>query len=331
MADQLANNEEVGQLTYIYRGGRIPRRIRRRVTHVIVHRSVREIETHSFNHCPILTDVDFHDGVDRIALRAFAFCPQLRGVLRLPGVRYIGERAFYACFSISGLEFGDELDFIGSRSFQACSSIEHIHIPSGRIIGWMAFYDCISLPFIDFPEDLESIGFEAFGGCISLRRFGIPLKHNMFRWRNSFNACNSLATINVVGNTQRTVSLLSMDEWRNDMNEEIDRINQLLLEIDNDNQIIPEARGERKSKTISRWFRRTCGRLEYYKAMHKMVVNEGLAIIDLALWTANLQSHPLRREEERTRGRRKRARTERKVTSNAAVVLQNALQFLTLE
>ncbi len=205
------------------------------------------------------------------------------------------------------------------------------HIPSGRIISWRAFYDCVSLPFIDFPEDLEYIGYEAFGGCISLIRFRIPLKQNMFRFSNSFGGCNSLATINVVGNTLRTVSLLSMDEWRNDMNGDIDLINRLLVEIDNDNQIIPEARGDRKSKTISRWMRRTCNRLEYYKAMHKMVVNEGLAILDLALWTANLQSHPLRREEQRTRGRRKRARTERKVTSQAAVVLDNAIQFLTLE
>ncbi len=334
LVQRLPNIEEgvnAPDVTYIYMGGRVPWRIRRRVTHVIVHRSVRTIEAGAFEGCPFLSTVDFHEGVEFIEACAFAVCPQLQGVIRLYGVRQIGNFAFYGCSSISEIEFGDRLELIGFKSFQACSSIERIYIPSIQTIEGMAFYDCVSLLSINLPECLDNIGFAAFEGCISLTHVGIPLKYNILRYPNSFNGCNALTTINVVGNTQRVVSNLLKESWRSDMCAVIDRINQSLLEIDNDNRIIPHSRGIMKSVRISGWMRITFVWLESYKAMHKVIVNECLTIIDLALWASNLQSHPLQREEERTRGRRKRARRERKVTSKMNVIVDNVLPFLKLE
>ena len=115
-----------------------------------------------------------------------------------------------------------------------------------------------------------------------------------------------------------------MESWRNEMNNEINRINQTL----------PTIPTGRISEGIQYWMRSTTERLDHYKAEHKALLKEATTLLELALWKANLDDNgggEGEREGVRTtRGSRKRARKEICVTSGASIVIKNVLPFLQL-
>jgi hypothetical protein len=111
----------------------------------------------------------------------------------------------------------------------SCYSLRDIKIPSVRIIEILgAFLKCKCL-----TDVLEFIGEEAFARCFSLRRISIPLKYDMFTYNyneqryTQFDDCDGLARVDNVGGgaIYKTVSHLSLQSWRNEMNQEINRIN----------------------------------------------------------------------------------------------------------
>ena len=60
-----------------------------------------------------------------------------------------------------------------------------------------------------------------------------------------------------------------------------------------------------------------------------------MTLLELALWKANLDEYeangvPAREGVRVTRGQRKRARKERRITSGANVIIKNVLPFLEL-
>jgi hypothetical protein len=54
------------------------------------------------------------------------------------------------------------------------------------------------------------------------------LKDNIFQGDDVFDYCVNLSTVDVVGGIHKTISSLHMESWRNEMREEIDRINRVL-------------------------------------------------------------------------------------------------------
>ena len=77
--------------------------------------------------------------------------------------------------------------------------------------------------------------------------------------------------------------------------------------------------------------------MEHYKTEHRLLVKEAMALLELALWKANLRENETdeaaaAQEGVRvTRGQRKRARKDRCITSGASIVIKNVLPFLALK
>ncbi len=105
------------------------------------------------------------------------------------------------------------------------------------------------------------------------------------------------------------------------MEEVIDRINQLL----------PTTPANETTEEIRQWMDSVIDRIEQFKAEHHRYVKEAITLLELALWKAKLGEKEENYADGRTtRGRRKRARKERCITSGAEIVIKNVLPFLQL-
>jgi hypothetical protein len=179
----------------------------------------------------------------------------------------------------------------------SCYSLRDIKIPSVRIIEVLgAFLKCKCLTDAEFGTVLELIGEEAFARCFSRRRISIPLKYDMFTYNyneqryTQFDDCDGLARVDVVrgGEIYKTVSHLSLQSWRNEMNQEIKRINQILPTT---------THAQNKAEMIDEWIQPVLRRLEHYKAEHYNLLMGATTLLEtlleLALWKAKLRQTPL--------------------------------------
>ena len=140
-----------------------------------------------------------------------------------------------------------------------------------------------------------------------------------------FNDCPKLTTVDLIGGIHHTVASLHLESWRSEMNNEIDRINQVL-------PTFTPLHKTHKTGEIQRWIRSTFRQLDHYKAEHHQMLKEATTLLELALWKANLDDNGGGEREgvRTTRGSRKRARKEISVTSGASIVIKNVLPFLQL-
>ena len=328
---------------FVYMGGIAPLH----VMNAIIDKSVKEIDDEAFcsgsgsdgdEDNPNLHSVEFHAGVERIGDRALAKCPALRRI-KLPGVAIIGLGAFRVCTGLKDAEFGDKLESIEDFAFYKCSNLKGVTIPSVRWIGPGAFCECTSLTDAEFGEELEEFGLNAFYDCSALRRIAIPLKDDMFDYTThyqshngilatifsytQFDGCTNLSTVELVGGIHETVASLLLEKWRNEMSEEINRINRVL-----------PVTGDDKTDAIRLWIQSVIRNIEHYKTEHKKLLKEATTILELALWKATIDWSDGAIEEELvriTRGKAKRARRERHITSGASIVIKNVLPFLQLK
>ena len=60
---------------------------------------------------------------------------------------------------------------------------------------------------------------------------------------SQFDYCYELTTVDIIGGIHKTISHLSLQSWRNEMNQEINRIN----------QILPSTRAAEKTRVIQEW------------------------------------------------------------------------------
>jgi hypothetical protein len=151
------------------------------------------------------------------------------------------------------------------------------------------------------------------------------LKDNLIIGYEAFCGCHDLVRVDaVVGRIHETISYLHMESWRNEMLEEIDRINQ------------PLPNTQEKTIAIQHWITTVLRRMEHFKSEHQILLNEAMTLLELALWKANLRENVAddaasAQEGVRvTRGQRKRARKDRCITSGASIVIKNVLPFLVL-
>ena len=170
-----------------------------------------------------------HDGIEKIEERAFQDCPSLRRVT-MPGVKVLEKHTFYRCYALTYIECG-KLQIIGDKAFVGCRLLSSTDLRSTKIVGKYAFGACINLINAKFGKELESIGVGAFYNCRSLERITLPLKDGMIIDDSIFQRCEKLNHVNLVGGLHNTFAALLLDGWRNDMNEEIDAINQVLPNI----------------------------------------------------------------------------------------------------
>ncbi len=301
MAD---NADGGGNDVFVYMGGN--QVVPWRVTHIRIHRSVKIIRQRTFRNCISLEAIEMHDGVEIIEGEAFHDCRYLRRI-NLSGVRVIGTKAFWNCKVLEDVEFGDKLLTIGNESFRRCFSLRIVKLPKVRVIGNCAFSNCYDLTDVELSEDLERIENEAFNDCRRLRRIAIPLKDNLLGI-DVFNSCNNLSQVDIVGGIHKTVSSLLPDNWRNEMKDEIGRINQVLPNTDNG-----------KSEAIQRWIPRVLEGIGHYKSEHYALLKDAMMQLELALWDANLPN---------VDAAASRSRHDARVTCGANIIIPHVLSFL---
>jgi hypothetical protein len=311
--------EERDDEIFVYTGGEqvVPNNVRR----VRIDKSVKIIPARAFQLRHSLIYIEFHDGIEIIEGWAFWFCPLLSSI-KLLGVKVIDEGVFNNCSGLTDVEFGDKLETIGYRAFADCTSLRSVTMPSVRTIGEGVFYFCTKLTDLDLPEDLETVGQSAFSHCTSLRRIAMTLKDNIIGM-NVFLYCKNLTMVTLVGGIHKTIASLHLEGWRNDMRQEINRINQDL----------PFTAAREKTAEIQQWIESVIGLIGSYKTEHKVLLKEATTLLELALWKANLDDKEgsiTQQGVRTTRGQRKRARKAICVTSGASIVIKNVLPFLTL-
>jgi hypothetical protein len=264
-----------------------------------------------------------HDGVEIIEKGAFLDCTSLSSI-KLPGVRVVELYAF-AFTGLTDVEFGDKLETIGYGAFYK-TSLRSVKMPTVRDIESEAFKNCDQLTDVEMPE-VERIKDSAFYDCPLLRRIAIPLKDDIFNI-SVFGNCVNLSTVNLVGGIYKTITSLHMESWRNEMVEEIDRINSDLEDTPVDE----------KTETILGWIESVLERIEHYKTEHYMLLKEAMTLLELALWKAKLldekeEAHFLgeKRLKKKTKTDNEAGRNEQRIISGASIVIKNVLPFLTLD
>jgi hypothetical protein len=316
---------------FVYSGGEqeAPRDVRR----VRIAENVDTILARTFINCQQLIDVEGHNKLKKIERGAFSDVeiqqdtgPSLTRVMKMTGLIEIDRYAFCNCHTLSELMEVDKLEIIGYRAFMCCTSLRSVYLPSIRSVGAWAFQNCKALTDVVLGEKLDRIDGSVFWGCTALRRITIPLKDNFrFVANYAFACCDNLSRVDVVGGIHETINSLHLERWRNEMQEEIDRINQTL----------PATLA--KSQAIQQWITSVFGRMENYKREHQIMVKEAMALLELALWKAKLLNETDEKKcniDEVTKKAKidaKAARKEHRVTCGASIAIKNVLPFLALK
>jgi hypothetical protein len=323
----MAEQVEGGDI-FVYLGGE--QEVPFDVTHVRIDRSVKIIPELAFHFRQLLVSVETHDDLEKIEEWAFNYCVSLRGI-KLPGVRIVEEEAFSNCAALSDVEFGDKLETIGEGVFLCCRSLQKIKMPSVRTVGLGAFEYCEQLTDVELPC-VGTMGPRAFTGCPRLCRIAIPLKDNIFpldigcRRFTQFDKCENLTTVDLVEveGIRKTISSLLLERWRDEMNQEINRIN----------QVLPNIHHTEKTIAIRLWIQSVIDRMEHYKAEHSILLKENMTQLELAVWKVKLDENE---EEEDSNVIAKKSkievesvRKERRIMSGASIVIKNVLPFLQL-
>ncbi len=296
---------------FVYMGG--DQQAPRNVTHVRVHKSVKIISRWAFYDCINLVSIEMHDGVEIIEEEAFFLCNSLREV-KLLGVRVIGARAFKNCTALEDVKFGYKLESIGDDAFYQCNSLRNIKLSKIRVIGDGAFCDCKQLTEVELSEDLETVGRAALAYCPRLRRITIPLKDNLLQDNSVFVECDALSQVDLVGGVHKTVSSLFLESWRNEMNDEIDRVNRNLPRY---SLYLPTTNAADKTAAIRRWMERVIRRIQRYKSEHYALLKNNMTQLELTLWKVNLPNIDAAE-----------SRHEARVTCGANIIIPHVLSFL---
>ena len=306
-------------MRYLYRGEEgefIPHE----ATHITVAEDAIFVRARAFIWHRKIIEVILHDNVEKIEESAFAYCISLRRVI-MPGVKEVEHFAFCECKALTDVEW-DKLEIIGRHAFRQCY-LRSINLPSASIVNEKAFSECKLLTEVKFSSQLQRVDKGVFFRCPSLERITLPLNDFIFTYSNNdvFEACHNLVHADLVGGEMHQfIAALQLEEWRNDINEEIDLIN----------QILPNADWVRKTVKISWWISSVITHLDYYEAEHRKLMKEATTLLELALWKANLSGNEGQvKGVPTTRGRRKRARKEIFCEMPGVdVVIKNVLPFL---
>jgi hypothetical protein len=261
-----------------YTGGRVPPD----ATHVIIDESVRVIPADAFSRNRNIVEVICDVNVKKVEKLAFCNCTSLRRVI-MPGVEIVEEHAFNFCEALTDVECG-KLEIIKYAAFRSCTSLRSINLLSAKIVKRAAF-DETALTDAKFGSKLDSIEEIAFVDCPNLERITIPLKDGLITHDSIFQGCANLKHVDLVeGPIHETIAALQLEEWRNDMNEEINSINQILPTVsaggwDDDD----DDEGE-KARAIRLWIRSVLRKVIHYQAEHQRLLDEQVATtLELAL------------------------------------------------
>ena len=251
--------------------------IPRRITHVLIDKALKFVPAEAFYEHPNIEELICHDGVEKIEEFAFRNCPSLRRVI-IPSVKVLEKSAFHVCRALTRIECS-KLEIIGEYAFGGCKSLRSIDLPSIKIVEIYAFGGCTNLENAKFGKELESIGRGVFYYCTSLERISLPLKDGMIAEDSVFRECIRLNQVDLVGGVHETIAAMLVEEWKNEMNEEIDEISQILPNTPAGNF----ADFGRKTQAIRAWISSVLRKYTLNKAEHRRYVNVAAATLKPAL------------------------------------------------
>jgi len=247
--------------------------------------SVRVIPEDAFQWNPNIVEVVCGPDVEKVEGGAFDGCESLRRVI-MPDVEVVERYAFHNCEALTYVECG-KLEIIELSVFQRCNSLRSINLPSARVVRSEAFANCPALTDVTFGSKLEKTFGESsvFMNCRSLERITIPLKDGMLIADDIFTGCDNLKQVDLVeGPIHETIAALQLEEWRNDMYEEINSINQILPTVSAGSGWEDEVAEERdeyedgeKAQAIRTWIRSVLRKVIHYQAEHQRYLNEEIA------------------------------------------------------
>jgi len=250
------------------------------VTRVRIDESVSVIPARAFEGNGNIEEVKCHVDVKTVESHVFRLCPSLRRVI-MPGVEVVEQYAFDGCRALAIVEC-DKLEIIGVCAFNWCESLGSINLPSAKTVKEYAFSDCHALTNVVFGKELESIEGLAFFRCTSLERIAIPLKDDIITDDDIFSGCKNLKHVDLVeGELHETIDALLWEEWKNDMNEEMLSINQILPTTPAGDGAFGDVGGN--AQTVRRWIRAVLHKIIQYKAQHQHVLEEAAATLKLTL------------------------------------------------
>ena len=278
-------------MRYIYRGEE-DEIIPREATHITMGEGVTFVRARAFREHPNIVEVICHEGVEKIEMKAFGYCTSLRRVI-MPGVKIVGEAAFKSCEALTDVECG-KLEIIGVWAFSWCTLLKSINLSSARIVESKAFIDC-SLTTVKFGSKLERMERRAFYRCRFLERITIPLKDGLITEDNIFTGCESLKHVDLVeGELHEIIAALHLEEWINDMNDEIDSINRNLPDASVGSELTgwagvfhyynntEEYFGE-KTRVVRRWIRSVLQKIRLYQGEHRNILDDVATTLQHAL------------------------------------------------
>eukprot|EP00984_Skeletonema_dohrnii_P005524 scaffold1947_cov116-Skeletonema_dohrnii-CCMP3373.AAC.5 len=251
------------------------RRVPHYATHVTVDASVTVIPENAFDGNRNIVEVICDLNVKKVERWTFEDCPSLRRVI-MPGVEVVEPEAFIECEALTDVECG-KLEIIRGGAFHYCNSLGSIDLPSVKIVEGWAFEGCETLTDATFDNKLERIEEGTFVNCYALQRITIPLKDGLITHDNTFSGCANLKQVDLVeGAVHEIIAALQLDEWRNDMYEEINSINQILPTADAGEMNDDDDEGE-KARAIITWIRSVLRKVIHYQAEHQRLLDEEVA------------------------------------------------------
>ncbi len=199
--------------------------------------------------------------------------------------------------------------------------MRRLKFPSVFLIDPLAFDGCVELTDVEFPAWLQRIGSGAFKGCTNLRRIVMPLDVDMIK-DEVFDGFENLTTVELVGEIHEIIPYLSLECWRDAVNEEIDYIN----------QVLPDTPADEKAGEIRAWMESVKEVYEDYKAEHFCWVEDVTTLLELALWKIKFGSSGWSSNDrgQRERAQKEMRRQEKSVTSGASVVIKHVVSFIEL-
>ena len=277
----LAAEQEQHHLSYIYQGGEQQQRpiidLPLTATHISVDASTKVISARAFFRHPHIIELICHNGVELIEEEAFAACPRLRRVVLL-GVTIIKDYAFYDSKALIYVEC-PKLEQIGASAFRYCSKLSCIDLPSVKGVDREAFNGCRVLRYVKFGYHLERLSSTVFARCRSLERVTIPLKRGIITADDIFIGCANLKHMDLVEGEllEDIVAALQMEEWRKDMEQEINAIGQVLPNAHVGDIYTRDEGG--KARAIREWTARVLNKLVCYKEEHYNLLKEAALIL----------------------------------------------------
>ena len=112
------------------------------------------------------------------------------------------------------------------------------------------------------------------------------MKDGLITADDIFQLCKNLQQVDLVeGELHETIAALHLEEWRNDMNEEINSINQILSNADAGYYFFNDVDGDdgEKAWVIRRWIRSVLERIIHYQAEHQHILDVAATTLQLAL------------------------------------------------